>query len=130
LSTLTIVTATDLPAPAGHYSYAVAYGGLLYISGQLGRSQDMTDEVAGDASVQTRRALSAIITIARSAGSDIFRLLKVNVYVTDVALWPAVNAEYAAIFGVHRPARAVIPVNPLHYGALVEIDAIAAMGSD
>jgi 2-iminobutanoate/2-iminopropanoate deaminase len=49
-----------------------------------------------------------------------------TVYVADIELWSAVNEVYARVFGEHRPARAVIPTGKLHYGFLIEVDAIAA----
>jgi 2-iminobutanoate/2-iminopropanoate deaminase len=61
------------------------------------------------------------------AGSDLSRVLKCTVYVTDIADWPEFNRLYAEVFGEHRPARAVVPVSPLHYGYRVEMDAIAAV---
>jgi 2-iminobutanoate/2-iminopropanoate deaminase len=125
-----MVQSSEIPSPAGHYSHGVAYAGLLYISGQLGRTAHMTDESAGDITAQTRRALEGIATVARAAGSDLSKLLKVSVYVTDVAHWQAVNAEYARVLGNHRPARTVIPVGPLHHRALIEIDAILALDHD
>jgi 2-iminobutanoate/2-iminopropanoate deaminase len=125
-----MVQSNEMPSPAGHYSHGVAYAGLLYISGQLGRTAHMTEESAGDITAQTRRALEGIATVARAAGSDLSKLLKVNVYVTDVAHWQAVNVEYARVLGKHRPARTVIPVGPLHHGALIEIDAIVALDHD
>jgi 2-iminobutanoate/2-iminopropanoate deaminase len=86
----------------------------------------MTDEQAGDVRVQTRRALLAISAILQAAGTDISRILKMTLYVSDVSLWPSVNAEYAEFLGMHRPARSIVPTGPLHHGALVEIDAVAA----
>jgi 2-iminobutanoate/2-iminopropanoate deaminase len=125
-----MVQSNEMPPPGGHYSHAVAYAGLLYISGQLGRTAHMTEESAGDITAQTRRALEGVATVARAAGSDLSKLLKVNVYITDVAHWQVVNVEYARVLGKHRPARTVIPVGPLHYGALIEIDAIVALDPD
>ncbi len=54
-------------------------------------------------------------------------IVKMNVYIADVVLWPDANAEYADYLGEHRPARAIIPTGILHHGALVEIDAIAVI---
>jgi reactive intermediate/imine deaminase len=127
MNDLQLIQSPELPIPGGHYSHAIAHGDTLYISGQLGRGPGLSDEEAGDISAQTRRALSNIEAIARAAGSGLSNLIKVNVYISDVAHWPAVNAEYARILGQHRPARAIVPVTALHYGALVEIDAIAAL---
>lgn len=117
----------ELPPPGGHYSHAMAHNGVLYVSGQLGRTSGMTDEEAGTIDVQTRRALASVAAIVRAAGGDLNGLLKVNVYISDIAHWPAVNAEYQKILGEHRPARAIIPVATLHFGALIEIDAVAAI---
>ena len=63
----------------------------------------------------------------RAAGSGRGHVLKVTVYVSDIALWGRVNAVYARFFGEHRPARTVVPTRELHYGFQVEIDAIAAV---
>ena len=49
-----------------------------------------------------------------------------TVYITDINLWGAVNTVYARVMGEHRPARAVIPTGELHYGFLIEIEAVAA----
>lgn len=127
MNSIRVVQSPELPVPGGHYSHATLHQGVLYISGQLGRTSGMDDAQAGDITAQTRRALSGIDAILRAAGADLSGLLKVNVYLADVALWPAVNAAYAAFLGNHRPARAMIPTGPLHFGALVEIDAIAAV---
>lgn len=121
------VTSDELTPPTGHYSHAVAHGGILYVSGQLGRGSGMTDLEAGDAQAQTFRALSAVDAIIRAAGATLSRVLKMTIYVSDVALWPAVNAEYARFMGEWRPARVVVPTGPLHHGALVEIDAMVAL---
>jgi enamine deaminase RidA (YjgF/YER057c/UK114 family) len=69
--------------------------------------------------------------ILEAAGSGIDRLLKVTVYVSDIELWDRVNAVYTQFMGESRPARAVVPTRELHYGFLIEMDAIAALsGSD
>lgn len=99
----------------------------MYVSGQLGRGPGLTDAQAGDIRVQTRRALASIEAILQAAGTDLANVLKMNVYISDIDLWPACNEQYAQILGSHRPARAIIPTGALHYGALVEIDAIAAL---
>ena len=54
-------------------------------------------------------------------------MIRVTVYISDVALWGKLNQVYAEFFGEHRPARTVVPCNKLHYGYDVELDAIAAV---
>jgi 2-iminobutanoate/2-iminopropanoate deaminase len=76
---------------------------------------------------QTRRALASLEGVLLGAGSNVLHVLKVNLYVADIEQWDIVNAEYADFFRSHRPARAVIPTGPLHFGALIEIDAIASL---
>ena len=70
--------------------------------------------------------LSNIGAILKAANSDLSRVLKMTVYVSDMDYWGAVNTVYARIMGEHRPARAIVPTKELHYGFLLEIEAIAA----
>lgn len=120
-----MIEVPDLPPPIGHYSYAVEYGGIIYAAGQLGRTATMTDEEAGDITRQTRFCLEKLAKVLRAANSDLSRLLKVNITIVNMDDWPAVNAVYKEVLGAHRPARAVVAAS-LHFGALIEIEAIAA----
>jgi 2-iminobutanoate/2-iminopropanoate deaminase len=85
----------------------------------------MSDAQAGDVGKQTRRSLERLAEILLAAGSELARVLKMTVYVASIEHWDVVNAVCTEMLGAHRPARAVVPVCPLHFGALVEIDAIA-----
>ena len=62
-----------------------------------------------------------------AAGTDVSRMVSCRVYITDVGNWPEFNKMYADMMGPHRPARAVVPVPELHYGFLLELEAIAAL---
>lgn len=121
-----IIETENADRPLGHYAQATQCGGTIYVSGQLGRGPNMSDEDAGDIEVQTRRCLGNILAIIEAAGSSADRLLKVNIFISDIDLWPAVNKVYSEMIGTHKPARIVVPTPDLHYGALLEIDAIAA----
>ena len=114
------------PTPGGHYSQAVVYNGLVYVAGQLAIEPGTGARKLGPIEEQTEQALHNLRAILRAAGSDLSRVLKVTIYVADISLWDAVNRVYARVFGDHRPARAIVPTKELHYGFLVEIDAIAA----
>lgn len=118
----------EAPLPGGHYSQAVVHGDLVYVSGQLPVESGIGRHL-GDAPIemQVTQALENLAAILRASGSDIDHVLKVTVYVADIALWGRVNAVYAEFFGAHRPARAVVPTGPLHFGLLVEIEAVAAL---
>jgi len=116
----------DAPKPAGHYSQAVCHGDLVFVSGQL--PVTLEDKIIADASFeeQARLALANLLAIVKAAGSSPERVLKVTVFLAGVEYWPKFNAIYAEAFGDARPARSVVPVPALHYGALVELEAIAA----
>jgi len=123
-----IVETPRAPLPAGHYSQAVVYGGFVFVAGQLPHDVSHPGRPAGDVEEQTERALRNVEAILEAVGSSLDRLLSVTVYVTDISLWPRVNAAYARVLGAHRPARAVVPVKELHHGYAVEIQAVAALG--
>ena len=124
------ISTPDAPKPAGHYSQAVVHAGMVYVAGQLPLDPVTGALVPGDITVQTERTLRNVEAVLEAAGSDLDRLVSVTIFVTDVALWPQVNAVYARILGDHRPARAVVPVLPLRHGALLEIQAIAGVDPD
>jgi 2-iminobutanoate/2-iminopropanoate deaminase len=115
------------PAPGGHYSQAVVYNGLVFVAGQLAIKPN-GERVLDSIEAQTEQAMANVAAILRAAGSDLSRLLKVTIYISDIDLWGAVNQVYARLMGEHRPARAVVPVKDLHYGFQIEIEAIAALG--
>ncbi len=121
------VTTSDAPTPGGHYSQAVVHGGLVYVAGQLPLDPAQPRHVPSGVEDQADRALLNLRAILEAAGSGLSRLLQVTIYITDISLWPQVNEAYARHLGAHRPARAVVPVNTLHFGCLLEIQAIAAL---
>lgn len=117
----------DAPQPAGHYSQAVVHNGLVFVAGQLAINPHTGERKTGSIEEQTEQALKNVAAILQAAGSDLTKVLKTTVYISDIELWGQVNAVYAQFFGEHRPARAVIPVGNLHHGFLIEIEAIAAL---
>ena len=123
------VLTENAPAPGGHYSQAVIYNGLIYISGQLPINPATGERNLGPVESQTEQVLTNISEILKAAGSDLSRVLKMTVYVSDISLWEAVNPVYARIMGEARPARAIVPTGDLHYGFKIEIEAIAALNA-
>lgn len=116
------------PPPGGHYSQGIVAGGFVFVSGQLPIKPGGGHEIPAGIEAQTRQALSNVEAILKAAGSGLDRVVSVTVYVTDIADWPAVNRVYAEMFGTHRPARVVAVSKQLHFGSLVEIQAIALAG--
>ena len=124
-----IVFSPRATPPAGHYSQAVRANGFLFVSGQLGflsrHGSGAPARLADGIAAQTEAALASLGAILEAAGAGPGAVASVTVYVADIAHWPEVNRAYERYFGAHRPARTVVPCGALHYGALVEISAIA-----
>jgi 2-iminobutanoate/2-iminopropanoate deaminase len=123
---VTPLTIAGVPAPAGHYSHAVRCGELVFISGQL-PAPGPDGRVAGDFETQAREALGRVLAIAGAAGGGPASLAKVTAYVVGVDHWPVFNRVCAELLGEARPARCVVPAPELHYGALVEVEAVASI---
>lgn len=120
-----LIQTPDAPSPGGHYSQAVVHNGVVYVSGQLPINPN-GEKKFGAIEEQAEQVLTNLNEILKAANSDISRLLKVTIYISDINLWGKVDTVYARFMKNHRPARAVIPTKDLHYGFLIEIDAIAA----
>lgn len=122
--------ATDqAPKAIGPYSQAVVAGGLVHCSGQIALDPRTGELVAGDVRVQAERVLANLEAVLRAAGSSFDRVVKCNVYLVDMADFPALNEVYARCFpGAEPPARATVAVAALPRGARVEIDCVALAG--
>lgn len=123
-----IIHTPDGPTPAGHYSQAVVYGGVVYLAGMLGYDPKDPDQDVGDAAQQTRQALANVSTVLEEAGSHLNRVLRMTIYVSEMEMWDEVNAAYAEAMGDHKPARAIVPVKHFKGPYVVEIVATAALG--
>lgn len=121
------ITTEEAPAPAGHYSQAVAHNGLLYVSGQLPVIPGTKEKKIGTIEEQAHQALGNLKAIVEAAGSTMKRVIKTTVYISDVALWGRVDAIYSEFFPDHKPARAIVPTRELHFGYQIEVEAIAAL---
>ena len=102
------------------------FGELVFTSGQLGVRADGSHTADRPFEEQVRQALGNMLAALRAAGAEPRDILKVTAYIVGVDLWPRFNAVYAEVMGEAKPARTVVPVPELHYGYLIEIDAIAA----
>ena len=126
---LRLIGSTGASAPpGGHYSHAVVAGGFVYVSGQLPLRPDGTRDASLPFVEQSRQALANLKAALEAAGARLEDVVKVTVYVSSIDAWSEFNAVYAEMFGAHRPARAVVPVGPLHFGFAVEVDAVAYIG--
>jgi reactive intermediate/imine deaminase len=124
---VTRIEPATMARPGGHYSHVVVHNGVAYVSGQLPIGLAGPLPATASFEEQARQVLTNVRAAVEAAGSDLSKVLKCTVYVVDIADWPTFNRLYAEVFGEHRPARAVVPVSPLHYGYRIEMDAIAAV---
>ena len=123
-----VIDTRDAPTAAGHYSQAIVHNGVVYVAGQLPIDPKDKNRPVGSIEEQTERTLRNVEAILVAAGSGLDRVLQMTIYISDIELWGGVNTAYARVMGSHKPARAVVPVNDLHYGYQIEIQAIAATG--
>ena len=123
------VQTDDAPAAIGPYSQGTIGGGLLCTAGQIALDPATGDMVEGDVVAQARRVFANLAAILREAGTDWDRVLKVTVYLQDMADFPRVNEIYAEAVGNARPARSTVQVSALPRGALIEIDVVALAGN-
>ena len=120
------ISPPTVATPKGHYSPAVVHNGIVYVAGQLPIDKDGQVH-CNSIEEQTALCMHNIEQILLAANSNLQHIIKVNIFVSDIALWPAINAAYSKAMGNHKPARIVIPCSTLNYGCGVEIDCIAAV---
>jgi 2-iminobutanoate/2-iminopropanoate deaminase len=116
------------PAPRGRYSQAVRVGDFLFISGQLPLDREGR-LVSGTIADEAMQALANVRAIVEAAGGTTANLVQCTIYISDISHWAEVDAIYGAFFsGVPvLPARAIVPVKEMHYGAHIEIQAVAVV---
>jgi 2-iminobutanoate/2-iminopropanoate deaminase len=126
MSEKTAVRTEAAPAPfqGAPYSQAIAAGGFVFVSGQLGlKPGDST--ISGTIEEQTEQVFANLRAILEEAGSGLDRLVKTTVFLQDLGDFQGMNEVYAKHVGDQPPARATVEVAKLPSGALVEIEAIA-----
>lgn len=111
----------------GHYVPGMIHNDTLYISGQLSLDLETAEVVEGGIAAETKKALGNMELVLNEAGLTKEDVVMVRLYTSDVENWSIINDEYSKYFGEHKPARAVVPTRELHYGCLVEIEAVAAV---
>jgi reactive intermediate/imine deaminase len=122
------ISTPDAPAAIGTYSQAVRAGDTVYLSGQI-PLDPKTMQLAEGFENQAKRVFENLRVVCRAAGGDFKDVVRVTVYLTDLANFAKVNEVMATYFTEPYPARAAIGVASLPRGAAVEIDAIMHLGS-
>ena len=115
------------PQAIGTYSQAVRAGDTVYLSGQIPLDPATGELVSGDMEAQVRRVFENLKAVAEASGGDLSQVVKLTVYLTDLAHFALVNRVMAQYFSQPYPARAALGVAALPKGAAVEMDAILAL---
>lgn len=111
--------------PKGHYTPAVEYNGVLYLSGQVPVDYKTGKKFGDTMDEQFRGILNNIDKLLEDSGSSKEDILKVSIYVSDSSYWEEINEIYKEYFKDHKPARIIVPVGEFRNGYLVEVEAIA-----
>jgi len=120
-----IVKTSKAPAPVGPYSQALRCGNLLFVSGQIPLDPENGELVLNSFAEQCHRVLLNLKLILEAGGSNLERVLKVTIYMKNLAQFNELNEIYSEYFNASKPARACVEVSALPKGVSVEMDAIA-----
>jgi len=120
------VTTPNAPAAIGPYCQAIKGGGLVYVSGQLPLNP-ATGKMPDAITDQAKQSLTNVKAILEAAGSSLDKVLRVGIFMTNLADFKAVNEIYATFFTGDCPARATVGVAALPLGAQIEIEAVAEL---
>ncbi len=120
-----IVYTEKAPNPVGPYSQAVKTGNLLFISGQIPIDPQTNALVTESFSKQCRQVLENLKAVILAGGSNLEKVVKVNIYLKDMNNFKELNDIYQEYFGTSKPARACVEVSRLPKDVAVEMEAIA-----
>jgi reactive intermediate/imine deaminase len=119
----------NAPAAIGTYSQAIKAGDLVFLSGQIPLDPATMEFVEGDFETRARQVFNNLGAVAEAAGGNLNQVVKLTIYLTDLANFTTVNSVMEDYFEQPYPARAAVGVASLPKGADVEADAILAVGA-
>ncbi|WP_315321465.1 RidA family protein [Segatella oulorum] len=120
------IQTNNAPAAIGPYSQAIEVNGFIFASGQIPIDPTTGEFVKGGIKEQTRQSLLNAKSILIAAGTDLNRVVKTTVFLSDMANFTAMNEVYSTFFEQPFPARSAVAVKDLPKGALVEVEVLAA----
>ena len=129
MSNLTPIKTTEAPEAIGPYSQAIKAGNTVYFSGQIPLIPETMKLVEGDITAQTTQVFENLSAVAKAAGGSLAQCAKINISLTDLGHFVAVNEVMKKYFNEPYPARACVGVASLPKGADVEIEAIMILES-
>ncbi|MEY2863401.1 MAG: hypothetical protein RLY58_1108 [Pseudomonadota bacterium] len=122
----TVIHTEFAPAAIGTYSQAIRTGNTVYLSGQIGLDPYSMDLVEG-IDAQVRRVFDNLKAVCEAAGGSLADIVKLNIFLIDLANFQLVNQIMGEYFAQPYPARAALGVASLPRGALVEMDGIVVL---
>ncbi|MCZ6560951.1 MAG: RidA family protein [Gammaproteobacteria bacterium] len=121
------ISTNNAPAAIGTYSQAMQAGNTVYLSGQVPLVPETMEMLDGDIEACIHQVFSNLKAVCEAAGGSLDEIVKLNVFLTDLACFDSVNKIMASYFSEPYPARAAIGVAALPRGAEVEMDAILVL---
>ena len=123
--TRTAITTDAIAKPVGPFSPAIRAGDTLYLSGQVAQDPATGKLIVGDVAAQTERIFRNVEATLQAAELSLDHVIKVNVYLTDMKHYAAMNEVFGRQFSAPYPARTTVAVVALPLGGLVELEVIA-----
>jgi 2-iminobutanoate/2-iminopropanoate deaminase len=123
-----IIKTGAAPEAIGPYSQAVEAGSLVFISGQIPIDPKNGNVIQADIKAQTRQVMENANAILSEAGCGMSQVVKVTIYLKNMADFSAMNEVYGSYFRSDAPARATVEVSRLPKDVAVEMDFVAWKG--
>lgn len=124
MSNKAVIHSNQAPAAIGTYSQAIKVKGVTYLSGQIPLDPGTMNLVEGDFAAQAHQVFKNLQAVCEAANGSLTDIVKLNIYLTDLANFPIVNEVMAQYFVEPYPARAAIGINQLPRNSLIEADGI------
>jgi 2-iminobutanoate/2-iminopropanoate deaminase len=121
----TIIATEEAPGAVGPYSQGITADGFVFTAGQIPINPASGKVEATTIEDQTRQVLTNVDAVLRAAGSSLDRVVKMTVFMTDLADFQAMNGVYAKFFPSNPPARSAVQVVALPLGVQIEMEAVA-----
>ncbi len=124
-----IIQTSNAPAALGPYSQAVKTGNIVYLSGQIPMDPHTLSLVSPDFRVQVETVFRYLRAVSEAAGGNLDAIVKLTIYLTDLANFPIVNEVMKRFFREPYPARSTVQISALPKAALIEVDAVMCLDS-
>ena len=127
MSNKAVINTDQAPAAIGPYAQAIKAGNTVYMSGQIPLVPETMEVVAGDFAAKTRQVFDNLKAVCEAAGGELKDIVKLNIYMTDLANFATVNEIMATYFQEPCPARAAVGVAALPKGVPIEMEAVMVL---